>query len=1025
MHGETIRYEIDESPLRGNNSQEFLSMASSPCAHEGTRKTADSLALSQSASQFELAAWGKSDMNSSKSKGSGGPASRNWLPLVTHLTDTLGVAEVVWGSMLSEQVKRAVCVSGEVDEARAKRIYLFMCGIHDIGKSSREFVYKQGWLKERFEGILPELNVDQPSGAVLRHEVVSHYQLGEWAFSKVMGRSASDRSEDRRTYRHVSSWGVAVGGHHGMMPSKSNGTFINFPQDREIVYQRAHEQRDEWHAHRHAIMDKIMCESGLTHEDLVHMTMTQLRSTGQTLLCAAVIVADWIASNEELCPLGPEHPPQLPDRNRVKLAVERLGIPDTWYPTNDFDTDFNSTFMKRFAPEGLPTDVQFTPRPVQDAVCAHIRRFAPVNGDMLLIVEDATGSGKTEAGLSAAEMLAYRSGARGVMVALPTMATSNAMYARVRRWMSRLGQGGEFTTQLIHSQSAMNDDHSALKRTGMNVQTNASSLCCEDSASVVHAWMTGSRRAILSDFSVGTIDQVLYAGLNRKYTVLPHFGLAQKVLVIDEVHDHDVYMRQFLVKVLRWCGAYGIPVVALSATLTPSVRAELHAAYSNTDVGSDYLLPADTVAYPLITSSSSSSDRVDVTDGIPAVERVKRVKVEMCEDDEDGGVLGLVQSVAGVAGCVGFICNTVSKAQRVYAAIRAEMTRLGWEVELLHSRFTIEDRLSKESNLVRRLGPDAGSNRPHKYILVGTQVLEQSLDVDFDVMISDLCPSSALIQRIGRLHRHNRDTRPKEHTEPKVVVTGFGHISGIPDVIKIPIGTQMVYKKCAPMLTAATLRDRDVIVTPADVPSIICDPHADSAVELIPEAWKPYFIEAAEKEKETLRTVRDKADKWLVPDPVSKAKGPHAGWDLPTTDADSKSFASVRDSVMDRTAVVVYASNDDSCLFIKTQGKLMPITGGFWKNQRTARRNVLQIARQEIRLPKSANTIRIPSLSDLDYEFNWDLDSLKWVIDPRTHVLVLDVEGSLRGYVDERDGSTVTAGYTAECGLEFVELEND
>lgn len=998
-------------PARGSDIRADIRMESSP---KGERDN-NSITLHDNVPHFAQVAWGKSVINRS---GDSDFVDDRWLPLITHLYDTVGIAEAVWDRMVSYQVKRIIMRAGKMDLDRAKRIYLFMCGIHDIGKASREFIYKNPRLQQQFQSVFPDLDVTEPPNSV-RHEAVSHYEFVEWMYVK-MGQglpaamTAADSRKHRKRYACVSSWGTVVGGHHGTLPNSESGTRLASPIDRGETYRRGIVQREEWRNHRHMMIDALMEASGLTDQDVAHMFATPLHGTGQMLMCSMVIVADWMSSNEELCSLGDAETPQMPDADRVRDALRKLGIPDTWTPTDAFYTNFRDTFKERFMKAGSSTD--FAPRPVQAALRTHIDMYAEQDGGMFIIVEDATGSGKTEAGLAAAEMLAYRSGARGVMVALPTMATSNAMFGRIRSWIGNLGQDGKFATQLIHSQAALNDDRRALRRVGMQHPATVRTLCCDDpdgreSTAVVHSWMTGSKKSILSDFVVGTIDQVLYTALNRKHAMLPHLGLAQKVLIIDEVHDHDVYMRQFLVCVLKWLGAYGVPVVALSATLTPEVRAELHAAYMGVNVESPELVPANTRAYPLITSSFHG-DKVQVTDNIDAVERTKEVAVEMCEGDDELSVVEILRSNAGGSGCVAVICNTVTRAQKVFSAVRSEMGKDGWEVELMHSRYTIEDRTSRESALVKKIGPDDGGSRPTKYILIGTQVLEQSLDVDFDLMVSDLCPASALIQRMGRLHRHRRDNRTEQHMSPKIIVTGFTY-SG--DVLKIPSGTRIVYGTCAPILTGALLKSVNTLTTPSDVPSLVLDSYSPAALDKIPSEWAETYTNAAGKESKELTLSKQRADKWLIPNPPNEETVLMNGWTPPVKDSNEE-YASVRDSVMDKTALIMY--EEEGVLYILSGDKYVPVTGD--APYRNPRQLVLSVARQEVRLPKSARGVTTRRLYDVarEYTFRWDIEKFKWLVDDKSHVLIMDKSN----HTISSRSSTKLVAYDKFNGLECVEI---
>lgn len=979
---------------------------------------------------IQTATWGKSDYLN--------PGSRRWLPLITHLTDAADIAGFLWDTYLPEQVKRAIRSAGGMSDDQARRVYTFMAGAHDVGKASPDFVWKSEWLHTRFQNIIP-IDARKPSKPV-RHETISHVAFNAWALDVLssMGGAVSDGPDRSTVYLRLSGWGVVVGGHHGQLPYGSK--LLTSERLTHKAYTCSFDP-DTWDDIRFVLLDTVMDHTGLTEDDIAHMSSTPLKPQGQVLLSAAVIMADWLASSETLCPLGDENPPQMPDGNRALAAMATLSLTDRWAPTSDMETNFSATFARRFDISGAG----FSPRPVQEKTAEHIAAYAPEDGGMFMIIEDATGSGKTEAGLAAVEMLAARSGARGVMVALPTMATSNAMFERVKRWMRRQGDNAVFSTQLMHGQAALNNSRRAMRRTGLGVDVRPDAICCSDhveeerreAEAVIHSWFNGDNRSILADFTVGTIDQVLSASMKRTYTVLPHLGLASKVILIDEVHDHDVRMRQFLRRILRWLGAYRVPVVALSATLTPRLRAELHAAYMGSDNGyetdyrherpehliSDALSAAwNNTAYPLI-SSSTPGGKVEVTTGISHVPALRKtVTVEMVPSDDPESVESVVEVVqerAGDRGCVAVVCNTVARAQKVYEAVRAAMS--GWEVELLHSRFSIHDRLGRETKLVHRLGPSAGADRPRRYILVTTQVAEQSLDVDFDIMVTDICPMSALIQRAGRLHRHQRraEERSEEHQTPRLVVVGYGEDDV--GVFRTYSGTEHVYGLCAPMVSASLLmRLRGgTFTTPADAPKLVIDPFSSKAEYIVPETWRDAYLSAKRKEVSDLEKVALTARKWLVPRPVQEGNGPLEGWE-PLSKDDNKDIT-VRSGVMDRKAYVVYRNANGGLEVRYTAGNgrvyTIPLEG-----MRTPLNNkkLLTVARQAVKLPISLYGVGLPNLRMLSdkfgHAFRWDLMDKRWLVDPeRPRVLILEDDGS--AVFTSHSGDEYIVRYSREHGL--------
>jgi len=435
---------------------------------------------------------------------------------------------------------------------------------------------------------------------------------------------------------------------------------------------------------------------------------TKLSKTQQMLLAGFVIICDWQASSDEK--------PEFPE------------------PPIFMEPDYETFFIDRFA---------YKPRPVQSAV---IDIFKEVNKPGLLIIEAPMGEGKTEAALAAAELMAIRSQRSGLFFALPTQATSNAMFSRVNEWVGALGFGEPRTIDLLHGKNYANPEYRELAIYGD-----------EENNTFVHNWLKGRKSAFFADFLIGTIDHLLMMALKQKHVMLKHLALSGKVIVIDECHAYDAYMDAYLARVLNWLGEYSVPVIILSATLTSRKRRELINAYlgkeNQVDEYGEPLSP-----YPLITYLDNG-EIYEVP--VHGVKRSIEVEIKRIKDEE---IKEIIAEKLLDGGCLGIIANTVKRAQELYEMLKAG----GENVILLHSRFKAADRARKEQQLINILGKDG--IRENRLIIVGTQVLEQSLDIDFDMLITDLCPMDLLIQRIGRLHRHLR-SRPKRLATPICYVT--------------------------------------------------------------------------------------------------------------------------------------------------------------------------------------------------------------------------------------------------------------
>ncbi|MDD7970600.1 CRISPR-associated helicase Cas3' [Roseinatronobacter alkalisoli] len=498
---------------------------------------------------------------------------------------------------------------------------------------------------------------------------------------------------------------AAAAGHHGRPPDLPLGPLPKPPRSREMHRVMMHVGSGEGPAGE---VIEAFCDlwpeasfDGLTDGEALRL------SWWLPGLCAA---ADWIGSNTrwfEALPPGPGLSEYL-TRARViaNRAVTEAGLA-------------GATVC-----DGPVFD--FALRPMQQA-CKDV---ALADGPMLAVIEDETGAGKTEAALILAHRMALAGKGRGIYFALPTMATADAMFARTAKVIGRMFSNPSLT--LAHGKSDLSKDFRDLVEGGATG---------EDAASCT-TWLAESRRrALLADVGVGTIDQALLSVLPVKHQSLRHFGLSSKILIVDEVHEMgEPYVAKELERLLQMHRAAGGSAILLTATLPLELRAMLLATYGGR---------SETAAYPALSVAGGQT----VT-GLRADERPSKgpVKVARVESVESAADLIAAGAAAGAA-CV-WIRNAVDEAIASVELLRAR----GIAAHLLHARYTLADRKRIEKEVLARVGKD-GTGR-EGFVLVGTQVLEASLDLDFDLMVSDVAPVAALIQRAGRLWRHMAE-RPR------------------------------------------------------------------------------------------------------------------------------------------------------------------------------------------------------------------------------------------------------------------------
>jgi CRISPR-associated endonuclease/helicase Cas3 len=469
----------------------------------------------------------------------------------------------------------------------------------------------------------------------------------------------------------------------------------------------------------------------------------------------------------------------------------------------------------------------------------------------LVIIEAPMGEGKTEAAVYLADCWAARLGQRGCYFALPTQATSNQMFSRVREFLACRYPESQINLMLLHGHASLSAEFGALKENYKRlvafegIGTDEKNTSTESSGNVLAAeWFTHRKRGLLAPFGVGTIDQILLSVLQTKHAFVRLFGLSHKTVIVDEVHAYDAYMITLLERLLEWLGALRCSVVLLSATLPKERTAALMASYAKgarIESGTWEAL-LDGKPYPRVTWLSNG------TRGARTVETSPRSAKNLLIEWVDGGLpasegepfeLGkrLKEALNG-GGCAAVVCSTVDRAQRVYQALKPYFPVIDAgdgnpELDLLHARYLFKDREAREKRALLRFGKpdgmvDCGEDglkpvvRPHRAVLVSTQIIEQSLDLDFDIMVTDMAPIDLLIQRGGRIHRHMRETRPEKLEKPKLWVCR--PVNDDWEAPSFDKGTETIYGgdwKYILLLSWFALRDLQEFKIPDDVEGAI------------------------------------------------------------------------------------------------------------------------------------------------------------------------------------------------------------
>ncbi len=565
----------------------------------------------------------------------------------------------------------------------------------------------------------------------------------------------------------------------------------------------------------------------------------------QMLLSGLLVMADWLASNPAYFPLFRVDEPCVSDpQRRGDAAWKRIDLPESWQPEVLFSSE--GLCEQRFFSD---SGVGYTPNAVQQAM---IRTIEEAENPGIIILEAQMGVGKTEAALLGAELLSCGMNGQprrgGIFFGLPTQATANGIFPRVRRWADTLTEASRATIRLVHGGAEMNEEYMAL-REHATVEEDAA----DDSGLVVHEWLQGRKQALLSNFVIGTVDQLLMSALRQKHVMLRHLGLCGKVVIVDEVHAYDAYMSQYLDMALTWLGAFHVPVILLSATLPPRRRCEMIAAYLGVRRLKESAPWQHSLAYPQLTWTDGTQVRQTQIEDHAAPRQVVIERADFGADDGSALASYLSEKLAQ-GGCAGVIVNTVRRAQAVAAALKASLRQT--DVLLLHAQFVMPDRIEHENELLRRVGKASGADERNRLVIVGTQVMEQSLDIDVDLLVTDLCPMDLLLQRIGRLHRHaaHDAMRPQALRQARCLVLGAGET--------LEQGGCHVYGEYFLMRTRGFLPDS--ITLPADIPLLVQRVY-DEAVPL--PAEPDGYAKARDDQERNDRQRRDRADAFRLNKP--------------------------------------------------------------------------------------------------------------------------------------------------------------
>lgn len=583
----------------------------------------------------------------------------------------------------------------------------FLLALHDIGKFA-----------DSFQNIVPELFLKLRGSSSDKNYTIRHDSLGyiSW-FLRLNNQSGLGLINSDRWF------GNCFTGHHGR-PCDTNGIKYweqIFTNENQLAVSTYIEE-----------LRKVFQISEFQNIQETQLTKLSWVIAGFSVLC------DWLGSNSRYFEMTQNEMPLETYYKTIALPKAESILHNTgFYPYKVFP------HKKTYS---LFPDI-----PKSSPLQKYIEDIQLYNTPQLHIIEDVTGSGKTEASIILASKLMQNGIGDGVFMALPTMATANAIYVRMSSVYKKLFLEGHPSLVLSHGKNYLMDYfRKSIIPNEVEVENNHGPEKDDGTAQCSEWFSDNKKKCFLADVGVGTVDQTLLSVLPCKHQSLRLFGLMKKILIIDEVHAYDPYMQELIETLLEFHAGLGGSAIILSATIPFKMRSSLANAFLK-GLNKKPIILNKKEEYPLVTS-------IDVNDlreiNIPArVELCRSLKTVFLHTEEDAVKQIIQHSENGK--CVCWIRNTVEDVMRAYSILKNYI--IDTKLMIFHARFAMGNRIDIENKVVGVFGKNGIASKRSGKILIATQVVEQSLDLDFDEMISDLAPIDLLIQRAGRVHRHKRN----------------------------------------------------------------------------------------------------------------------------------------------------------------------------------------------------------------------------------------------------------------------------
>jgi CRISPR-associated endonuclease/helicase Cas3 len=754
-----------------------------------------------------------------KAKKSTEQAGAGYHLLPYHCLDVAAVGQY----LLSENrpLTKDLAMFLELTPKQVQSLLVFFLVLHDLGKFTSAFQQLFSFFTD--ERLLQVIDCKQYDGKYFRHDRMGLYfwqQLESLVFNKLF--SIQELNKRNRQHLEIRKSLMVIMdcmlGHHGLpIDTKDPGAITAYtePTNMATVEEFFHDVVD-------CLQPDLPVEKFSSKEWRKKLEQVSWQIAGLAVL------ADWVGSDSHFFTYQTEHIALKEYWSQAQqIAQNALTVTDL----------IKAPIIKPF--KSIQAHYGYEPTPLQSwAETVEIN-----NQPQLFILEDVTGSGKTEAALALTHRLMQAGAAEGFYFGLPTMATSNAMFARVAKHYQQMlaSDGAQPSIVLAHGAREMNDIFRDAVLASGSTDNNYHQTDSTATAQC-NQWLADSKKkALLAPVGVGTIDQALLAVLPRRHQSLRLLGLNRKVLIFDEVHAADEFMFELLESLLALHLHQGGSAILLTATLSFKQRQRLVNVWLNAGQLPSY--PLQQQAFPLATKVALHQQQPVLEQPLASRKDVSR-EVAIATLNTVEACIDTILTAVEQGQCVVWVRNTVDDALAAFYDLQDQLENPE-DCLLFHSRFVLADRKNIENKVLSIFGKQGDKTVRKGKVLIATQVFQESLDADADVMITDICPIDDLIQRAGRLHRHTRDQQGRYQTyiqDARPQATLYIHA---PEFTATPksdwlsknfLNTQYVYRSPGRLwLGLRELLTLGAIRMPSEARQLIEAVYSDDAYNTIPE----------------------------------------------------------------------------------------------------------------------------------------------------------------------------------------------